>query len=187
MRKLVRAEDLVLNGFFVLAGDSHDPDAARALLAASARLAHILQVGFVLLELGPEVRVVVTDRLEDGLERARLEDEFFAQVAEVGEFGADFVRQEAVVVLAIDEAQLFEFAEHLLHLDPLPDEGRVFRRRRRFGHEREDDRSLVGEARDRPNQLDKDRLGLEVEDVVLRDVVLGHQRGGQVLDRHLPP
>lgn len=151
---------------------------------------HILQVRLVLLELRPQVVVVIADRLEDRFQAPRLQYDLLPQTSEMRQLGVDFIGQQFVAISPIDKLELLQFPQHLFDLDPLPDQCRIFRRCRSFSNRRKVERSssipFSGDGRDRSDKLDEDRLGLHVEDVILSEIVLRHKRRRDVLNWHLP-
>jgi hypothetical protein len=186
MCELERPQRLTLRGLLVLPRNRNDSHTTTALPLTRTRLTDVLKVRLVLFELRAEVGVVVADGFVDGVERSSLEDDLLTEVTEVDELVGDFVGEELVIVLAVNEAKLLHLPQHLLNLDSLPHERRVLRRRSLLGNDGEDDRSSFGETGDGTDELNEDRLCFEVEDVVLGDVVLSHEGSRDVLNGHLP-
>lgn len=73
-----------------------------------------------------------------------------------------------------------------MDLQTLAHERSVFGRGRALSDRRQVERSTIGEVRDRSDELHEDALGLDEEDVRRRQVVLGHERRLDVLNRDLP-
>lgn len=209
MRKAVGSEDGRLDGLLFLSTDSGHSHGRRRLVLRARGRSDVLEVGLVLFELRAEVAageadassilvssarllissnslVVIPDRLEHTLQTPRLDRHLLLHVPKMHQLRRHLLLHQLEVVPRVDDLELLELPEHLLDLDPLPNEHCVLSRRRSLGEVGEIDRTTVGKLRDGSDELDKDRLRLLKENVVFGDVVVRHELRGDVLDRRLP-
>lgn len=165
MRKPIRPQHRRLRRLLLLPSHRNDAHPSRRPLLLRRCQPHILQVRLILLQLTPHIIVMVANRLIHRLETLRLQQDLLPQVPEVRELRPDLVLHQLVPVRRLDDLQLLELTQHLLHFDALTHERRVLRRRRALGDRRQVIRALLRGVGDRTHELDEDRFRLHVEHV----------------------